>query len=67
MTVETLEEEMRQYREWIDRAYPERRLRKALERIAQAGEIHDPHWAGNVAREALTGFAVHPSGSPESK
>ena len=29
------------------------RLRAALERIASAGEIHDPHWAGKVAREAL--------------
>ena len=28
-------------------------LRAALERIASAGEIHDPHWAGKVAREAL--------------
>ena len=29
------------------------RLHAALERIASAGEIHDPHWAGKVAREAL--------------
>lgn len=34
------------------------RLRAALAQISSAGEIHDPLWAGVIAREALAGSPV---------
>lgn len=43
------------------------RLRAVLRQIASAGEIHDPHWAGDLARKALYGNAHETKVTPEQQ